>query len=89
MTVTITNLLDGAAEVLSANVGGTDDHRRLRCGPRGPHHGVDTVANYQQVLRTIQYNNLSCSQNPSTAARSISFVANDGGVLPQRRDRGR
>jgi ABC-type lipoprotein release transport system permease subunit len=38
--------------------------------------GVDTVAHYQRVLRTIRYHNTSA--NPDTTARIIRFVANDG-----------
>ena len=38
--------------------------------------GSDTVANYQQVLRTVTYNNTA--QNLTTTARSITFLANDG-----------
>ena len=34
------------------------------------------MANYQQVLRTVTYDNNS--QNPNTTSRVISFVANDG-----------
>ena len=38
--------------------------------------GVDTVAIYQQVLRTVTYDN--SSQDPNLTDRSITFVANDG-----------
>jgi uncharacterized repeat protein (TIGR01451 family) len=38
--------------------------------------GTDTVTNYQQVLRTVTYNNNS--NHPDTADRIITFVANDG-----------
>ncbi len=40
--------------------------------------GSDTLAHYQQVLRTVTYFN--SSDNPSTLQRSISFVVNDGTV---------
>ena len=40
-------------------------------------NGADTVANYQTVLRTIRYENLSDA--PSLAQRIITFVASDGG----------
>ena len=36
------------------------------------------MANYQQVLRTVTYNNTS--QNPNTTARVIEFTANDGAL---------
>jgi VCBS repeat-containing protein len=38
--------------------------------------GVDTVANYQAALRTVKYAN--SSDNPSTLARTISWVVTDG-----------
>jgi Bacterial Ig domain/Prokaryotic N-terminal methylation motif len=38
--------------------------------------GSSTVANYQAALRSITYNNNS--DNPSTALRTVTFVANDG-----------
>src|SRR5439155_1426452 len=38
--------------------------------------GVTTVANYQQVLRTVTYNNTAAA--PTTTARSVTFVVNDG-----------
>ena len=38
--------------------------------------GNTTVANYQAALRSVTY--LNTSQNPNTAARTISFVVNDG-----------
>jgi hypothetical protein len=38
--------------------------------------GVDSLANYQTVLRSIAYANTS--QDPSTASRTISVVVNDG-----------
>ena len=77
LTVTITNLLDGAAESLAANTAGTSIVANYNSGTGIlTLSGSDTVANYQQVLRTITYNNTA--QNPTTTARSITFVANDG-----------
>ena len=40
--------------------------------------GNASVANYQTALRSITYNDNSNS--PSTATRTVTFVANDGGV---------
>ncbi|WP_440994871.1 hypothetical protein, partial [Cysteiniphilum litorale] len=40
--------------------------------------GSDTVANYQAALRSVLYYNTS--DNPSTLARTVSFVVNDGDV---------
>jgi len=39
--------------------------------------GTDTVANYQTALRSVKYNNTS--ENPSTAARTVTWQVNDGG----------
>lgn len=77
ITVTITNLLDGAAEALSANTSGTSISANYTAGVLTL-TGTDTVANYQQVLRTVGY--LNTSDTPSTASRQITFVANDGGA---------
>jgi uncharacterized protein (TIGR03382 family) len=77
LTVTITNLLDGASESLSANAGATGITVSYN-----PATGVlsltgnRSLANYQTVLRTVSYQNLSDA--PSTTARAITFVANDG-----------
>ncbi|HEX5127768.1 MAG TPA: DUF4347 domain-containing protein, partial [Rhodocyclaceae bacterium] len=40
--------------------------------------GTTTVANYQTALRAVTYQNTS--DNPSTAARTITFTANDGSL---------
>lgn len=74
-TITITNLLDGAAESLAPNVGGTPIISSYLNGVLTL-SGTATVAEYQQVLRTIAYSN--SSQNPSTTPRLISFVVSDG-----------
>ncbi|MEZ5728592.1 MAG: FG-GAP-like repeat-containing protein [Burkholderiaceae bacterium] len=77
ITVTITNLLDGASEVLAANTGGTSITASYVPGTGVlTLSGSDTLANYQQVLRTITYDNTAEALN--TAARVVSFVANDG-----------
>jgi len=77
MTVTITNQSDGWEEWLSADTTGTSitssydpDVGMLSLT------GTDTVANYQQVLRTVEYINLSHA--PDTTTRVINFQANDG-----------
>jgi large repetitive protein len=74
-TVTITNLLDGASETLSANTAGTSIVASYVGGVLSL-TGSDTVANYETILRTVRY--LNSSTAPSETARSISFVANDG-----------
>ena len=80
LNVTITNLLDGTAEVLSADTSDT-----VIQGSYDANVGMltlagsDSVANYQRVLRSVRYDNTS--QNPETTTRRITFVANDGTAL--------
>ena len=77
LTVAITNLLDGADELLAADTTGTSITASYDSGTGAlTLTGADTVANYQQVLRTVTYDN--SSQDPNTTARTITFVANDG-----------
>jgi HSP20 family molecular chaperone IbpA len=77
LTVTITNLQNGASEVLSANAGATGINVAY-VSATGTLNltGTATVAQYQQVLRTVTYNNTA--DDPGLTARSITFVANDG-----------
>jgi hypothetical protein len=77
LTATITNLLDGASESLTANTAGTSIVASYSAvtGILSL-TGDDTLAHYQQVLRSITYQN--SSQGPHTTSRIISFVANDG-----------
>ena len=75
-TVTITNLLDVGLETLVATPTGSITANYV--APTLTLSGTDTLANYQQVLRTVTYNNTS--QNPNTTARTITFVGNDGTV---------
>ncbi|MDB9519100.1 Calx-beta domain-containing protein [Roseofilum reptotaenium CS-1145] len=78
-TVSITNLLDGADEVLSVDTSGTSISFSYNTATGVLNlSGSDTVANYQQVLRKIVYNNTAAS--PNTTARTIEFVANDGSL---------
>ncbi len=76
-TVTITNLLNAGAETLAASTAGTGIVASY-VAPTLTLTGTDTLAHYQQVLRSVTYAN--SSQNPATAARSVSFVASDGVV---------
>jgi len=77
LTVTITNQLDGADETLAADLTGTSIGAAYDSGTGILSlTGADTVANYQQVLRTITYDN--AAQDPDTTDRAITFVANDG-----------
>ena len=77
ITVTIGNLLDGANEVLAADTTGTSITASYNSSTGVlTLSGTDTVANYQQVLRTITYDNTSSNVSPT--ARQIDFEANDG-----------
>ncbi len=78
MTVTLTNRPSGAAESLAATTAGTSiiaaayDPATGRLALTGP----DTLAAFQQVLRTVVYQNTSTQ--PGTTARLVEVVANDG-----------
>ncbi len=77
LTVAITNQLDGSAELLSATTGGTNISASYDSGTGVlTLSGSDTVANYLTVLKTVTYENTSDA--PSTTARNITFVADDG-----------
>ena len=76
-TVKITNLQNGAAESLDANVGSTGIAKNYDSSTGVlTLNGPATLAQFQQVLRTVTYNNTS--QNSNTTARSVDFVINDG-----------
>ncbi len=72
-TITITNLLDGANEILAAtalgNITASYSNGVLTLS------GTDTRANYQQVLRSLTYNNTATAPNP--LARTIEFLVTD------------
>ena len=77
LTVTISNLLDGTSEVLTANTTGTSIVAVYDSGTGVlTLSGSDSIANYQQVLRTIQYNNTS--EAPDLTSRVLYVVAEDG-----------
>ena len=75
LTVTITNLIDGADEILSADTSGTPLFANYS-------NGVLTIAGaadenmYQQVLRTITYDNTS--QNADNTTRVLTVTVEDG-----------
>ena len=75
-TVTLTNRPGGANESLNASVTGNITKAYDSSTGVLSLTGSETKANYQQVLRTVTYNNIS--QNPSTTSRSVTFVVNDG-----------
>jgi uncharacterized delta-60 repeat protein len=77
LLVTITNQLDGTSETLAANTAGTGITAIYDSGTGVlTLSGSDSVANYQQVLQTITYDN--SSENPNPATRTITFVSSDG-----------
>ncbi len=80
MTITIENLLDAGTEFLAADTTGTNIVASYDSGSGVlTLSGLDTVANYQQVLRTVTYNNTSDA--PNTTTRTITVQADDG-LLP-------
>ena len=78
-TVTITNLQDGANEVLTSDISGTSISSSYNSATGVlTLSGSDSLANYQQVLRTVKYDNTFVT--PNTIARTIEFLVNDGSV---------
>ena len=75
MVITITNVLDGANETLSATTAGTSISASYVGGVLTL-SGTDTLANYQQVLRSVKYNNVDAT--PDLTTRVLTVVANDG-----------
>ncbi len=79
MTISISNRQDGTAELLAANTTGTSITANYNSSTGVlTLSGSDTVASYQQVLRTVTYNNIS--ESPSTVARLITVQADDSFV---------
>ncbi|MGZ5586575.1 MAG: DUF4347 domain-containing protein [Methylobacter sp.] len=74
MTITISNLLDGSAESLTATTSGTSITASYNAGVLTL-SGSDTAANYRTVLSTVTYNNTSSA--PNTTSRVVNVVATD------------
>lgn len=76
-TVKITNLLDSEAEFLTVDTKGTGNITSSYDPETGilSLSGEDSLESYQQVLRSITYNNTAT--NPNTTARTIEFVVKD------------
>ena len=75
LTVTITNLIDGADEILTADTSGTS----LNASYVGGVLTITGTANendYQQVLRSITYHNTS--QNAGNTTRILTVTVEDG-----------
>ncbi|WP_240923685.1 Ig-like domain-containing protein, partial [Psychromonas sp. SA13A] len=75
VTVTLTNLLDINSETLSVDTTGTSITASYDSGVLTL-SGPDSLANYQQVLRTVTYDNNS--QSPDESERVITFEVSDG-----------
>jgi len=76
-TVRITNLRDGQAELLTADVSGAANIRRDYDDETGilSLTGVDSIANYQLVLRSVTYDN--ALPQPNTTDRLVAFTVSD------------
>ncbi len=66
---------DGAAETLDADVTGTAITKSFQNNVLTL-SGIDTVANYQQVLRTVTFSDTAADPNPT--ARVLRVFVNDG-----------
>jgi VCBS repeat-containing protein len=75
LTVTITNLIDGANEILTADTTGTPFFTSYSNGVLTI-AGAGSEAMYQQVLRTITYDNTS--QNADNTTRVLTVTVEDG-----------
>ncbi|MBR8829914.1 MAG: hypothetical protein N5P05_000544 [Chroococcopsis gigantea SAG 12.99] len=75
-SVRLTNLLNPGWEFLSADTTGTNIATNYNAGTGVLElRNLDTLANYQKVLRTITYGN--SSQNPTPGERRVTFSVND------------
>ena len=78
-TVTLANRLDGAAERLTAVTTGTGlSSSYVEASGVLTLSGSASKADYEQVLRTVSYDNTAAS--PSGGTRQANFVINDGTV---------
>ncbi|BAZ49198.1 putative outer membrane adhesin [Nostoc sp. NIES-4103] len=82
VTITIEFPFEGAAESLSADTSGTSIIASYNYDSNTitgilTLTGTDTIANYQQVLRSITYNN-TASIVSSLYTRTIQFIVDDG-----------
>ncbi|MFZ1934316.1 MAG: YDG domain-containing protein [Thermoguttaceae bacterium] len=77
LTVTITNVYDGAAELLDANVAGTSISKSYANGVLTL-TGIAPIADYIAVLDSVTYNDTATTLSAPTINRIVTFVANDG-----------
>ncbi|MBN4004086.1 hypothetical protein [Nostoc sp. LPT] len=73
VTITITNLLNGAAETLNATAIGNITATYNPTTGTLTLSGTDTIANYRQVLSSVTYNSIATTVNTI-----IEFVVDDG-----------
>ena len=78
-TVTLTNMPNGVDESLSVDVTGTAI-TAVYSNTSGilTLTGLDSIANYEQVLRTTVYNNTAATVDQTD--RVVAFIVNDGAV---------
>lgn len=76
--IRIVNIRNSQAEILNARLEGDENFVRSYDVDTGvlTLTGIDSIANYQQVLRTVTYNNTL--PQPNTEERIIEFTVNDG-----------
>ncbi len=80
--LTLTNAPDGSSESLSADTSTTAISASYSATTRQlTLSGIDTIQNYQKVLRTVKYNNTS--QAPDTTSRIVNVVVSNYGILSQ------
>ena len=75
--MTITNVYDGAAELLDANVAGTSISKSYANGVLTL-TGIAPIADYIAVLDSVTYNDTATTLSAPTINRIVTFVANDG-----------
>jgi Ca2+-binding RTX toxin-like protein len=75
-TITLKNPLDGTSESLSATATGNITVAYNAATKTLTLNGTDTIANYEQVLKSVKYTNTKA--NPNLTPRQIEFVVNDG-----------
>ena len=74
-TITLTDVPDGGDEVLTFDISGTAISGVYDAGVLTL-TGTDTIENYEAVLRSVQYENLS--ENPTEGDRTIEVSLDDG-----------
>lgn len=75
-SMVVTLVTPQAGDVLAANTSGTAISASFN-GTTLTLSGQDSLANYQQVLRTLSYGNTAFN-GPNVATQSVTIVANDG-----------